>query len=328
MQKLPPNRIAYITAVTAGVLYGVVCQATLRLEVFHELFAIMSFGFVFVLPVVLGVITLWFATPMQRASWLYRIFAPWSTVSVGLVVLLVVGWEGTICALLGAVVSLPLASLGGVMSGMLLARIRPTELSSSVLVPILLLPIVWAWLESPFPLPQQHGHVATAITIAAPASVVWANIIQVPKITEPLQGVFYRLGFPKPLEATLSHPGLGAVRHASFERGLVFLETIDVWEPEQVLSFAISVAPDSVPTTTLDEHVVVGGRYFDVLRGTYQLEIRSDQQVILHLASTFRVSTRFNFYARPWASFLMRDIQNTILTVLKSRCERQAQGRG
>jgi hypothetical protein len=81
------------------------------------------------------------------------------------------------------------------------------------------------------------------------------------------------------------------------------------------------VAPESVPPTTLDKHVVVGGRYFDVLRGTYWIEPLSDNTVVLHLSSTYRLSTRFNFYAGLWASFLMRDIQNTILAVIKQRCE-------
>lgn len=323
--SLPPVKCrAYTIAVVAGVLYGAVCQATFRWDRLGELYAIMSFGFVFILPVVLGVITLWFATPGQRQSWAFRIFGPWATVGLGLLVSLAIGWEGAICAIIGAVVSLPLASVGGVLCGIFLSRTSPATLSSSILVGILALPILCAYAESWLPLPLRHDQAAVSITIVAPARVVWANIIRVPRITEPLQGVFYRMGFPKPLEATLSYEGVGAIRRASFERGLVFIETVDAWQPERFLSFAIDVAPDSVPTTTLDTHVVVGGRYFDVLRGTYRIESVSDDMVVLHLTSTFRVSTRFNFYAGLWASFLMRDIQCTILTVIKDRCEQQS----
>jgi hypothetical protein len=182
---------------------------------------------------------------------------------------------------------------------------------------------VLALVESRCPLPLQHAHAATAVVIAAPASIVWAHIVRVPRITEPLSGFFYRMGFPKPVEATLSYEGLGAVRHASFERGLVFIETVDAWYAERLLSFTIDVAPESVPPTTLDQHVVVGGRYFDVLRGTYWIEPLPDNTVVLHLSSTYRLSTRFNFYAGLWASFLMRDIQNTILAVIKQRCEQR-----
>ena len=46
-----------------------------------------------------------------------------------------------------------------------------------------------------------------------------------------------RIGFPRPIEATLSYEGVGGVRHASFERGLMFVETVTDWEPEHRLAF-------------------------------------------------------------------------------------------
>jgi len=101
----------------------------------------------------------------------------------------------------------------------------------------------------------------------------------------------------------------------------LFVETIDRWEPERELSFAIKADAKSIPPTTLDEHVTVGGPYFDMLEGTYRIERISDQQVVLHLSSKHRLSTRFNFYAGRWTDYIMRDIQENILGVIKRRCE-------
>jgi hypothetical protein len=43
--------------------------------------------------------------------------------------------------------------------------------------------------------------------------------------------------------------------------------------------------------------------------------------VILHLASTHRLSTRFNVYAGLWTDLIMRNVQEYILEILKRRCE-------
>jgi hypothetical protein len=281
----------------------------------------MSFGFVFILPLVLGFLTLWYATDSQRKSWWFRIFAPLGTVLISLLFSLLVGWEGTICLVMAAVIYVPLASLGGIISGLILSRIDRNRLNSSWLIVILSLPLVSAYLEHYFDLPVRTNEVATQIEINAPAAVIWQNIIRVRAITEPLDGYFYRMGFPKPIEATLSAERVGGVRRASFERGLTFIETIDVWEMEHKLSFSIKSDPSSVPLTTLDEHVMVGGRYFDVLRGTYEIVELSETSSLLKLSSEVKISTRFNFYAGFWAKFLMSDIQNTILDVIKLRAE-------
>ncbi|HWA71103.1 MAG TPA: hypothetical protein VG937_02145 [Polyangiaceae bacterium] len=82
--------------------------------------------------------------------------------------------------------------------------------------------------------------------------------------------VAHVIGLPRPIEATLSHDGVGGVRIARFERGLEFREVVSESQVERRLSFAISAEP--APTAALDEHVAVGGPYFGVLDGTYELE--------------------------------------------------------
>lgn len=69
------------------------------------------------------------------------------------------------------------------------------------------------------------------------------------------------MGFPNPVEATLSKEGVGGVRNATFEGGVLFIETVDTWEPLHHLGFSIRAQTDRIPKTTLDEHVTVGGQY-------------------------------------------------------------------
>ena len=67
--------------------------------------------------------------------------------------------------------------------------------------------------------------------------------------------------------------------------------------------------------------MTIGGPYFDVLEGSYKIERAEEGKVKLHLSSVHRLSTRFNFYSGVWTDFIMRDIQNSILEVIKHRCQ-------
>lgn len=89
----------------------------------------------------------------------------------------------------------------------------------------------------------------------------------------------------------------------------------------KVLTFDIKADPKSIPPKALDEHVLVGGKYFDVLEGKYVIEKINDNKTLLHLTSQFRLSTRFNFYSGLWSKLIMKDIQENILNIIKSRSE-------
>ena len=176
---------------------------------------------------------------------------------------------------------------------------------------------------------DQTGVVTDEILIHAPATVIWQNIERVPAIApaELAPNWTHRIGFPRPVEATLSYEGVGGIRHASFERGLMFIETVTVWEPRHRLAFGIRADSASIPTTTLDEHVTIGGRYFDVLAGEYSLEPVANGDTLLHLVSHQRLSTDFNFYAGLWTDAVMQNLQTSILQVIQHRCQTQPQKR-
>lgn len=167
--------------------------------------------------------------------------------------------------------------------------------------------------------------VSTQLEIHASLQTVWNQIRSVPLITAKEQSYSFThlIGFPRPLEAKLVGEGVGAIRYATFEKGVMFVETIDEWDEPRRLSFSIRADTKSIPPKTFDEHVIIGGRYFDVLSGTYWIEEVGTGDVILHLSSSQRLSTRFNFYSHYWTEYLMADLQNYILGIIKRRCEQQ-----
>jgi hypothetical protein len=301
--------------ILVGLTYGLVARILVSNHWTSGAFGVMTIGFLFVVPVVMGYLTV---RPIPEPSSSAKLFAPWVTCMLVVLCSLVGGLEGTICAVFALPVMLGLSSIGGLIAGS-----RPGR--SPVVLPVAFV-LPWAVLgvENGGQAPTRFVMTTTSIEIAAPAAVVWPLVVSVDTIRpeERRSALFTRIGFPQPIAATLSHPGVGGVRRASFERGIVFREAVTEWIPEKRIRFTIDAT--TVPPTALDEHVRIGGPFFDVLDGTYTLQPVSASRTLLILQSRHRVSTRFNAYAGWWATRVMESIQNNILHVLRDRAERNA----
>jgi hypothetical protein len=255
-----------------GILYGVIARLTFGNNSLEVYLTIMTLGFIVFVPLTLGVLTVYFAESQKPRRWFYWIFAPWISCVLLLLAAFVVGWEGSICILMASPVFLVMSSIGGLITGLVLMGRRPAQNFYSVVVLVVALPFASSALENQFSPPDATRLVENQILINATSQTVWKNIERVREIKPEEQrfGVFHLVGFPRPVEATLSYEGLGGVRHATFEGGVIFVETITRWEPEKELVFGIKADTKSIPPTTLDEHVTIGGRYFDMLEGALQ----------------------------------------------------------
>jgi hypothetical protein len=283
---------------------------------------IMTIGFLVIVPFsmgYLGVHRYLKSTPAESIVWNKWLFLPWASVIISMLFALAVKWEGLVCIIYAAPLMLFFSLIGGLTARAIWAWLKK---KSPGIVSAFALPILVLLIEAHVPSPQEIRTVPTAILIHAPASLVWDNIKSVRAIApaELPSTWVNRIGFPLPIAATLSHPGIGGVRQASFTGGLVFTETVSRWEPEFDLRFTIHANTEAIPPTTLDEHVTIGGAFFDVLDGEYQLE-QTPNGILLHLVSHQRLSTHFNPYAAAWTDAVMRSIQRQILAVIKNRCE-------
>lgn len=296
----------------AGVAYGIAMRT--GLDILGDGLLVMTVGFLFLVPLTIGYLTV---RPVPDASLPFRIFAPWATCALVILGAVVTGLEGVICVVFAAPVMLLFASLGGLLAGLGSRPLHAAELPVA-----LLLPWVSMGLEHRTALPLRQVVTSNQIEIAAPPSVIWPLVVSVDTIraAERHRSLFTAVGFPEPIAATLSHPGIGGVRTASFERGIVFREVVIAWEPERRIRFTIDAR--SVPSTALDAHVSIGGPFFDVLTGTYELRPISTTRTLLFLRSEHRVSTHFNPYAAWWADHIMSSVQGNILRVLRNRAER------
>jgi hypothetical protein len=307
-----------------GAVYGILARAMFGLNKTGGIFAVMSSSFIFGVPIVLGFITVWFGEYRERYGWPRRVLAPWLSSLACLGCCLLFAWEGIICIFLWLPLVLILSSLGGVLAGTL-RLFFPSDRSKMFCVAVVaVIPFCAAPLESLRTAATEVRTVHSSIEIAAAPEVVWREIRSVPKITEAEHSfsLSHLLGFPRPVEALLEGEGVGAVRHARFEGDVLFIERITEWEEKKRLSFAIRADTESIPPTTFDEHVTIGGPYFDVLRGSYWIEEAGSKRVVLHLSSDQRLSTGFNFYSHLWTEALMADLQEYILGIIKRRCEK------
>ena len=286
---------------------------------------LLSVAFLLVMPLGLGALTAHF-TPRTASKWWRLAWAPFLVVLIFVLAAFLFHLEGIICLIIIGPAFLLMASLGAVVYSVISDKWAKRRDKTLVVAAFALLPFVAGPIESRFDNPTDFRRVENTVLINAPAAVVWQHIIRVAPIRAHDLGHSFidDIGFPRPVEATLTREGVGGVRHATFEGGVEFIETVDEWVPLQRISFSIVPNTATIPPTTFDEHVIVGGRFFDVLRGTYELRPAGAGRTRLVLHSQQRLSTHLNWYAGLWTSYVMREIQGRILAVLKRRCEAPA----
>lgn len=322
MKPLSYKRLSLIGAVL-GAGYGLFARFVFGFEIFQEFFEVMSIAFIFGVPVCIGFVAVWFGPYRASKQAQDLVFGPWFSVTVCLICALALVWEGLICILIWLPIALVLSLAGGVLAAVLLAIFKSRRDRNYCVAIVAILPFCIAPLEHFHAYSSEIKTVPTQIQIHASSEVVWKQIRSVPLIEEREQSASFShwLGFPRPLEAKLIGEGVGAVRRATFEHDVLFVETITEWDEPHRLSFSIRADTAHIPPTTFDEHVIIGGKYFDVLNGSYAIEDLGNGDVVLHLSSEQRLSTRFNFYSHYWTEYLMADLQNYILRIIKARCE-------
>jgi hypothetical protein len=303
-----------LVGVLAGASYGLLARFMIRANAWNDSpFTVMTLGFLFLVPVAMGYITV---AAMERPTWRDRLIAPWGPCALVALAAALFAWEGAICIVMALPVMLAFSSLGGFVA-------RAMSSKRYVVAPIVAL-LPWAVMPAERGLEHRTRYTTSVseITIAAPPAIVWPLVVSVDTIlpAEQRRALFTSMGFPRPIAATIDRSGVGGVRTATFERGVVFREAVTEWIPERRLRFTID--PIAVPDGALDPHVTIGGPYFDVLNGTYELHALDGGRTRLVLKSEHRTSTAFNLYAAWWADRVMASIQRNILAVLRDRAER------
>ncbi|QJR09495.1 hypothetical protein DSM104443_00539 [Usitatibacter rugosus] len=317
----------YLLVLGLGAIYGVAAYKT-----FADVFSIreasasglMLVSFLVGVPLAIGVLVGFIARRRTNAG--VAGTGALSTLSIALFVFTAgaVLREGSICIVMAA----PLFFVAGIIGAIVGSFISPPKRRGSKLVPaVLLIPLVGGPLEAQFPSPTEHQVITRSVHIAAQPESVWQHInypldIQPSELSE---GFAYRIGVPYPIEARTIEGRVGGTRTLKWERGVTFEETITAWEPKRRVAWVYKFGPDSFPPGSLDDHIVIGGKYFDLEETSYTLTPEAGGTRLTIKVGT-RITTNFNWYAGLWADYLVSDTAEAILKFYKTRSEKPARG--
>ncbi len=284
----------------------------------------MAGAFIYGAPILVGVITVYVAELKQRRSWAYYFWAPFIANCLFVLGTLLIMIEGLICA----VIIIPLFSALGGLSGLIMGTVcRLTNWPKQMLYALAALPMGLGLAGDSLPTPNEFSRVESSVVISAPPEVIWQQITQAKDISpEDFKHSWAaRIGVPMPLAGVTTYqPGqspTGYVRQAGWQKKVHFEGLVTDWQPNQYLRWTYRFHPDSFPPQALDDHVMIGGHYFDLIDTSFKLTPTAGG-TRLTVAANYRVSTQFNFYAERVAQLLLGNMLDTATGFFKQRSER------
>ncbi|MDH5178296.1 MAG: hypothetical protein OEZ39_09205 [Gammaproteobacteria bacterium] len=315
------HRKQIVTALLVGMGYGLLTRVTFELKSLSSLLQIVSAGFLFVAPFCVGAVAvLWYAkgqhVPVKRQLGLSI-----NAMLLFLAAMMVTLLEGLICIVLVAPVFLVASMLGGLLAGYINNRFK---VSRSTLPVFALLPLLIGPIEAHLPPEQSEQTVSNTIVIHAPPDIVFDQLAAVRDIRPAELGFSFvhLIGLPKPVEAAMDGSGVGSVRTSRWEKGVEFKEVITEWNRPVALHYQFRIPPGSIPRHALDRHVELGGDYFTVLDGGYDLVRLENGDTRLSLTTRFLNKSHLKLYGDLWGRMVLADFHQSILGLMKNRAEK------
>ena len=313
-------RKKYLFALIAGVIYGLLIRLIPEIQKLSGIFEIISFSFLIFTPVAVGAVSVYIASKKEKLTWKKHIFISSIAMLIFLLAMLVFLLEGMICIVLIFPVFMVSSIIGGLIIGYV---INNTKYSKSTLNSLLILPLLMSPIESLLPVQQSTQQITTHIIVHASAQEIFSELATVKDIKEHELGFSFMhfIGLPKPLEAAMNGHGVGAVRTSKWEKGVSFQEVITVWNAPYQLHYKFNIPKGSIPREALDRHVELGGDYFTVVSGGYDIKVLGENISELTLTTLFKNKSHLQLYGNLWAKYVLNDFHYSLLKLMKSRAE-------
>lgn len=317
---MSPAFKSFVVAVFAGVAYGLVLRAAFEWRALSGALEIVSYSFLVVMPFALGSITTLFIWRGGVASFSELAATAAVAMTFFMLAMFALFIEGMVCMILVVPVFLVAAMVGALFTGVVLGF---TTRGSASVGALALLPLLLAPIERQAVISPEFGTVRTTIEIAAEPDVVWSNITSVKDIRSNELGssFMHAIGLPRPLSAQMDGAGVGASRVSTWEKGVRFKETMVEWAPPHVMTYDFDIPKGSIPREALDRHVELGGDYFTVVRGGYEIRPSAAGHSTVVLWTTFHNRSHLVLYGNLWARFVLDDFHGSILGLVKRRSE-------
>jgi hypothetical protein len=288
-----------------------------------EAYSAMLTSFIIGSPALVGIITVYIAELTRRRSWTYYFAAPVLSAALYVLATLAVTIEGLICAIIIVPLFALLAGLAGLAMGAICRYANWPR--RTVISCFAVLPLIAGSFEHRIPVSERLRVQDREIFVAAPPDSVWRQLIDTRDIAreEVDTAWMYRIGVPVPEAGAGEFHGGEHLRHITMGKGIQFDQVATEWRPNERVTWRYRFAENSFPAGALDDHVRIGGHYFDLGETTYSLAAEG-AGTRLSVRMRYRVSTNFNWYAGPVADFLVGDFAERILGFYANRAAQPA----
>jgi hypothetical protein len=316
-------------AVMIAAVYGLMIR--MMFGFFGGTMEVLSLSLLLLAPLAIGYLTV--ALAQKVTSGWSAFFLPWLTSIVVLVITIAINLEGAICWFMIYPFFAFASGIGGYIafvqrknkqfkrkedSDLLDENLDSDKFKQSLL---LLLPLIAGVAEHDALQYMTRFDVERSVVIAAAPEQIWAQMVELTSISEHenrgMWAGFFDL--PRHLNTTIDTIALGGRRRATFERGLYFDEQITGLEQPYRLELTLKQAPEQIPPHVLDEHLVIGGKYFKALKDTYVIEPQADGRSKLSLKSELEIRTPINWYAKIWTYWILGDLFEEQLGMIRDR---------
>lgn len=230
--------------------------------------------------------------------------------------------EGIVCLAMAVPLAVPFSIAGGLAARYCLNARRPPSTATGLSACIAILPLLMVGEQAANLQPPVRA-VTTSITINAPASVVWRNVIAFPPLAPPTEPLF-RSGIAYPTGAQIIGSGPGAIRYCRFSTG-DFVEPITVWDEDHLLAFNVAQEPPSLHELGIGSlHTPhIDRNYMRSLHGQFRLIALDDRHTLLEGTTWYQEFFWPQPYWGAWSDAIIHRIHTRVLQHVKAQAESQ-----
>ena len=287
---------------------------------------LVSFSFLLVLPAAISAFVAYAADPWgERSRRFYLLMPVWLLLAI-IVAAIVILREGVICVLLLSPLWLGSGLIGTWITYASRHRRRKRADGTTYCSALLLAPLLAMQVEPYVPLPSDTARVTRSAVIHASPEQLWPLLRGIPDV-RPDEGAWNIsqdvIGIPRPLGARLAGGGIGADRHADWDRSIHFRERITEWDMHKRIGWRF-IFDDIAGWGFTDRHLMPDSPYFRVTTGGYTLDPIAPGLTRVTIDTEYRITTPVNGYSELWGELFLGDLENNLLALIRGRAEHPA----
>jgi hypothetical protein len=304
-----------------GMCYGLIIRIAFHADdnaTVQLLGSVMGGSFVLGVPFAVGAITV-FARPATERTSSNAISGACLAILLFVVGTGVLLLEGLICIMMALPLFMLLGLAGAGIAMLIVKRHDRRQMNIGVIafLPVLS-SVVEARLDDPLatlPTALVRHEVVREAVLDASAEAIWSKLVNTPPIPvdQHSASIAVRIGAPAPQSGATRSSAEGMIRRSFWGKSVYFDEPITAMQEHRYLAWTYRFYPDSFPPGSMDEHVVIGGEYFDLTDTDYTLQPLPDGRTRLKIRIGFHVNTDFNWYALPVAELVLGNFADSAL---------------